>query len=178
MPRVYYRKPDIEKYCVHCGQRMARKRYRGTLESNLSFRRRKFCGFRCMGDYKLGSGKRPDKSRSKEARRHLGTWCVLCISGRPLQIHHWDENHANNEPSNVGTLCIRCHARWHWRNGKQKRISPPCEVCGEPSRKAKMCELHFMRRKKYGDPLLTKIRQKGPGYVYDLIRVTPRYRLR
>tara|TARA_Y100000034_G_C6726359_1_gene321526 strand:- start:47 stop:232 length:186 start_codon:yes stop_codon:yes gene_type:complete len=47
----------------------------------------------------------------------------------------------------------------HW--GEPDRLfnvrqSPPCIICGEISRKRKMCQKHYQRWRKHGDPQLVK----------------------
>ena len=37
------------------------------------------------------------------------TCCVCREPGKPVQIHHIDENHANNDPDNLAVLCLGCH---------------------------------------------------------------------
>jgi len=37
------------------------------------------------------------------------TCCVCRIRGRPVQLHHIDENNLNNDPSNIAVLCFDCH---------------------------------------------------------------------
>lgn len=60
---------------------------------------------------------------SKQARKHLKGRCEYCQTDENLVAHHIDEDHWNNEASNIQTLCETCHRRWHTicrRNG----ISP------------------------------------------------------
>lgn len=37
------------------------------------------------------------------------TCCVCNIPGKPLQLHHIDENPSNNTHNNIAVLCIDCH---------------------------------------------------------------------
>lgn len=37
------------------------------------------------------------------------TCCVCRQPGKPVQIHHIDENHANNDRENLAVLCFECH---------------------------------------------------------------------
>ena len=37
------------------------------------------------------------------------TCCVCREPGKPLQIHHIDEDHSNNHPDNFAVLCLECH---------------------------------------------------------------------
>jgi hypothetical protein len=52
--------------------------------------------------------------------RHLrfrGPRCTRCgfdpLVPDQLCVHHADENHSNNAPSNLVTLCLNCHALTH-----------------------------------------------------------------
>ena len=164
------RKQDPEKYCQNCGERMQRKRYKGVLEDMGAFRRRKFCNRKCMGD----AQQKDNPTRSalmKRAEKYRGNQCGECRSKENLQTHHMDGDLNNNNPSNLKTLCASCHAKWHWQNGKEMpRRQSSCKVCGKPARKLDMCQKHYQRFRKYGDPLLTK-KQCGSRFV--LVREVP-----
>jgi len=44
--------------------------------------------------------------------------CCKCRDpGKPLQIHHIDENPANNEPPNLAVLCLDCHHETQLQGG-------------------------------------------------------------
>lgn len=48
----------------------------------------------------------------KHYRQHKGPTCEACgFEGHACQldVHHKDGNHANDEPSNLQTLCANCH---------------------------------------------------------------------
>lgn len=60
--------------------------------------------------------------RNKELARprhrlHLGTECVACgfkaIHAAQLDAHHINENHDDNRPQNIVTLCANCHRLLH-----------------------------------------------------------------
>jgi hypothetical protein len=38
-----------------------------------------------------------------------GGKCCMCGSKKKLTIHHRDENESNNDPTNLMTLCFKCH---------------------------------------------------------------------
>ena len=160
-------KRRLTKKCAHCGERMERKRYNGRLEDYSAYRRRKYCSKACSGmaNRKANPGK---SALHKRAQAFKAQSCEECNSTMNLHVHHLDNNPANNTRSNTMTLCGSCHLRWHWKHGKTQPASPPCKICGRPSRKLAMCQLHYQRLKKYGDPLLTKIRR---GQSYELVRV-------
>jgi len=45
------------------------------------------------------------------------TCCVCHVKGRRIQIHHIDDNPANNEPNNLAVLCLECHNETQIRGG-------------------------------------------------------------
>ena len=150
------RKENPIKHCIECGEPMERKRYNGTLESNHAFNRRKYCNLQCAGKNRMH--KNPSIHAIRKRYAHLlGDVCETCGATEGLDLHHIDNNPANNKPSNRMTLCDSCHTKWHWENGKKpyKRQSA-CTVCGEPARKLDMCQKHYQRFRKYGSPYLTK----------------------
>lgn len=51
------------------------------------------------------------------------TCCVCHLSGKHYQVHHIDENPANNEYDNLAVLCLECHAQTQVKGGFGKRLS-------------------------------------------------------
>ena len=51
------------------------------------------------------------------------TCCVCRVRGRPIQIHHIDEDPANNETSNIVVLCLDCHDDTQLRGGFGRRLN-------------------------------------------------------
>lgn len=41
--------------------------------------------------------------------------CVVCKEENIVEVHHYDENHENNDPSNLVPLCPTHHQYWHSR---------------------------------------------------------------
>jgi hypothetical protein len=41
--------------------------------------------------------------------------CVVCGEDKIVEVHHFDENHQNNDPSNLVPLCPTHHQYWHSR---------------------------------------------------------------
>lgn len=39
--------------------------------------------------------------------------CVVCGESRIVAVHHYDENHNNNDPKNLIPLCPTCHSCYH-----------------------------------------------------------------
>jgi hypothetical protein len=146
-------KSDPVKFCKACGTLLFRKRFNGRLEDLMTFKRRSHCSRSC-GNSRPEIGK---AALHKIARQYLKATCEECGTMENLHAHHKDKNISNNDPSNVQTLCASCHLRLHWRSGKtaSKRQSV-CKICGNPARKLDMCQKHYQRFRKYGDPCLTK----------------------
>lgn len=155
------RKPDPIKYCKHCGLLMARKRYRNSSECLLAFSRRVYCDKVCMAKAMIQEDVKRDTYHWR-ARKFRKCMCQDCgkmaieTSDGELDVHHLDGNWTNNASENLATLCGSCHLKRHWHEGKLARKRQPCKVCGDPARRSQMCQKHYQRFKKYGDPLLRK----------------------
>jgi hypothetical protein len=50
------------------------------------------------------------------------TCCVCRIKGKPVQIHHIDENPANNTLPNLAVLCFDCHTETQIRGGFHRKL--------------------------------------------------------
>lgn len=51
------------------------------------------------------------------------TCCVCGDPGKPIQIHHIDENPSNNAPDNLSVLCLICHNDTQVRDGFGKQLT-------------------------------------------------------
>lgn len=168
------KKMDPRKICPACGMQMFRKQMNRRLEDRSVFIKRIYCNRKCMV-----AGMTQDKptlsALRKRAEKLRGRVCEECGTQNKLHIHHLDMKPANNEAKNLMTLCASCHASWHWNKGKHRELiskgARPCSVCGKewPKLKLGMCQKHYQRFKKYGDPLLTK---KNNGGRFVLQRET------
>jgi hypothetical protein len=49
--------------------------------------------------------------------------CVCRIKGKPIQIHHIDDNPANNEIKNLAVLCLECHDETQIRGGFGRKLN-------------------------------------------------------
>lgn len=158
------RKKELIKYCGECGDLLERKRYNGTLESNHSFNRRKYCNLQCAG--RGNAHKNPSLHAIRKRYAHLmGVECEACRATENLDLHHIDNNPANNEIPNRMTLCDSCHTKWHWENGKKPhKKRSVCLVCGEVGKGLSLCLKHYQRQRKYGSPYLTK-KKHGSHFV-------------
>lgn len=111
------RKQEPLKVCAHCGKPLERKRYGGRLEDLGVFQRRKYCDPVCMGRARLQDNVSLAALRKRAVKFRKGQ-CEQCGVIENVQVHHLDSNPANNEPSNLMTLCGPCHTKWHWEHGK------------------------------------------------------------
>ncbi|MBI6780070.1 HNH endonuclease signature motif containing protein [Pseudomonas syringae] len=50
------------------------------------------------------------------------TCCVCRTKGKPVQIHHIDEDPSNNLASNLSTLCFDCHRETQIRGGFDRKL--------------------------------------------------------
>jgi len=159
-------KPTPKKHCAYCGHQLHRKRFNGRLEDLSVFNRRRYCDSTCMG---MGRRKQ-DATIGAYRKRAIvlrKATCERCGATEHLHCHHIDGNPTNNNPSNVQTLCASCHTQLHWENGKSiPRKHYNCVICGKPHVKLHrgMCEKHYQRWKKYGNPYLTK-QKRGSHFV-------------
>lgn len=166
-PRI----PDPEKNCLHCSALLVRKRYGEQLEDMGRFRQRKFCDLRCMGLHKTKPPTVKHRIYCQASKAiPLKANCERCGGTARLGRHHLNQNPTDNRPENVQTLCASCHTKWHWEHGKPKRSKARCSVCGRPAARRGLCQKHWFRFAKYGDPLLTKY---GNKYGSKLVRVSP-----
>ena len=51
------------------------------------------------------------------------TCCVCNVRGKPVQIHHVDENPSRNAPENLAVLCLECHDDTQRRGGFGRRLN-------------------------------------------------------
>ena len=52
---------------------------------------------------------------------HKKDYCEICNNkNSKLEIHHIDNDHGNNEITNLQTLCISCHKKEHYKMGRNK----------------------------------------------------------
>ena len=51
----------------------------------------------------------PKDIADKVMFNHNNTCCVCRIPNKETQIHHIDENPANNDIDNLAVLCLECH---------------------------------------------------------------------
>ena len=150
-------KETVEKYCQYCGKKLERKRYPYKLEDFGAFLRRKYCNLDCMRKAFITS----QKTNQKYAPAHLTARgqvylkeqrmkvCEICGSTKNIDVHHKDGNYQNNSSENLMIVCRSCHMMLH-------RPKSTCVICGEPVKGHGYCNKHYIRWKKYGNPLMVR----------------------
>ncbi|OHD24265.1 MAG: hypothetical protein A2Y38_20070 [Spirochaetes bacterium GWB1_59_5] len=164
--RDYPVKPTPEKYCAACGAKLERKRFNNRLEDMSVFLRRQYCSRECSWT----ASRKESVTLSgllKRATQLKDSACEVCQAQTHLGVHHKDRNPANNSSENLLTLCASCHTKLHWSEGKRPwKELEPCQICGAVGKlKHGMCQKHYQRWKKFGDPFLTK-RLGGTGSIH------------
>lgn len=150
-------KETPEKYCAFCGKKMERSRYPSGLEDLGAFKRRKYCSMDCMkrGHVKKGKNEQlysPAHHSARKVAYMIDTKkyvCEICGATENIDVHHKDGNYQNNSSDNLVTLCRSCHMKIH----RKKAV---CVLCGKPVKGHGYCNMHYIRFKKYGDPLFCR----------------------
>ena len=152
------RKETPLKHCVHCGKQLERKRWKhGVLESLLHYGRRKYCDRICMAKAFDAREDRTD-TLPCSARWHSRKLvppgsCEVCGALDARDVHHMDGDVHNNVVENLMRICRSCHNSKH-------RKRKPCRICGKPQKGLLLCNKHYLRFKKYGNPLYTKYKME------------------
>lgn len=145
--------PHEMRFCAYCGKPMERKRLsNGQLMSWLHYNKQKYCNKECM---RAAFKEMPKVGTSwmtvhYHARNLLPNGCCeICGSNRNVDVHHKDGNPQNNNQNNLQRLCRSCHMKAH-------RTQRVCSICGEKAKGLGYCNKHYIRFKKYGDPMMGK----------------------
>ena len=141
-----------ERRCEYCGAPLV---HHGK-EMPIQFSRRRFCNRQCQGHaQRVSDAVAADRTLSTHARRLLLPFCERCGTSLGLEIHHVNGNRRQNESANVRTLCHPCHMRVHFEMSGR---APVCSVegCGESVQGWGFCNKHYLRAKRYGDPLYVR----------------------
>lgn len=139
------------KTCPQCGIPFGRRveRSNGKLEAIVSWRERTCCSKRCAGEFRRG---KPVKDQPGNSALHYRatklipkTACQLCGAPDAHDVHHIDQNPANNALDNLLRLCHPCHFKQHAAGRK-------CAVCDKPHEGNGYCNTHNRNFRLYGSP--------------------------
>lgn len=164
------------RYCHYCGKLLERKRFMsGRLEDLTRFKNRKYCDRTCMAHAMEKAVCDCVPHSRKKAHRLMESSCAICGATEKLHVHHLNGNPTDNSLFNLMTLCASCHRKVHSPNfsgvsGQRK----PCKFCGKPAVKIGLCYTHLERLRRFGHPLVRKIKI-GYDWQYRL-EVGGRYR--
>lgn len=98
---------EITKTCPCCGKEFTKFRRDESVT----------CSHSCSNNFFAEKRMRPDYTLSYRTIcfRYHKKACVVCGEDKIVEVHHYDENHSNNEPSNLVPLCPNHHRYWHSR---------------------------------------------------------------
>jgi hypothetical protein len=149
-------KPTPRKFCIYCGKLLIRQRERdGDLESLLHFGRRKYCDRVCFAkalDAKPSASTGWTMTHYHARKLVPPGKCEICKVRKGGDVHHRDGDHTNNDRGNLQRVCRGCHTRLH-------RVRSVCSICGQPAKGHGYCNKHYIRWKKFGDPLMLRGRR-------------------
>ena len=147
-------KPTPVKYCEYCGEKIERRQYTRKKEDLTVFAKRKYCSRECMrkayikkdGSSQLYSPAHHSSRKIAYLINQKERVCEICGSAQNIDVHHKDGDFHNNTSDNLLVVCRSCHMKLH-------RPKASCRICGDPVKGHGLCEKHYQRFKKYGDPL-------------------------
>jgi hypothetical protein len=110
---------NIKSHSDNCYLNPTNKRLCEVCDSPIkNFRTSQTCSYACSNT-KFRSG--PDNPNWKDDKYTTTCFhyhekkCVICAEQLIVEVHHLDENHENNVPSNLIPLCPTHHQYWHSR---------------------------------------------------------------
>ena len=149
--------PHETRYCSYCGKPMERKRYsNGELQSWTEYNNQKYCNKECMKAafrQKQKTGKSWSMLHRYARQNKPSGSCKICGSTKNVDVHHIDGNPQNNSPQNLQRLCRSCHTKAH-------KQAQRCSICGAKAKGLGYCNRHYIRFKKYGNPLWVNGREE------------------
>ena len=103
-------KSKIEKVCPVCNKNF--KGNRSQIKNKIT------CSYACSNKhFRTGENNgnwNPDSYRSTCFLHHKKE-CIICGESKIVTVHHYDENHSNNDPANLIPLCPTHHQYMHSR---------------------------------------------------------------
>jgi hypothetical protein len=98
----------IKKNCPVCGNEF---------ETQIGNKREKTtCSYKCSNTFFRSGKQNPnwkDDSYRSTCFEHHTKECVICGESKIVAVHHYDENHYNNDPKNLIPLCPTHHQYVH-----------------------------------------------------------------
>ena len=114
---------QIEKECPICGKTFTTGKGQPKEKQTCSYScsNKYFRSGQDNGRYIDGWNGQPEYR--KIALEQHGHKCMVCSFSKIVCVHHLDENHNNNEPSNLVVLCPNCHTMIHTKKYKQEILN-------------------------------------------------------
>ncbi len=135
-----------ERFCETCNDPIVLRRFPSGLEDKASFKKRRFCGRKCYGLWRQSLpsvAKTKTGHRSHASKKIPHGLCEECEEKDGRDVHHIDENTANNSLDNLRRLCRSCHLKKHRHKSK-------CVCCDSMARARRLCNLHYVRMEQHG----------------------------
>lgn len=132
---IYIAKKASEKKhnCIHCGELFAKanlKKHENSCVSNPKNKKEcpvcstlfsgnaKTCSYSCSNKY-FRTGEKNGNWKGTRYRTIVKEFhemkCIICGEDKIISVHHYDENHTNNNPNNLIPLCPTHHQYVHSR---------------------------------------------------------------
>jgi len=97
-----------QKVCEECGQTFTWQGRRKTKQ----FDKAKFCSRSCSNNRQAWWNNNAVHYKTIALQNHAHS-CAICGFDKIVAIHHIDETHSNNDPSNLIPLCPNHHEMYH-----------------------------------------------------------------
>lgn len=111
--RLYGPLKTHKKICIKCSKEYEIE----TRENTKQFRDSKFCSRSCANN-RQEWWRENATQYSTICFHHWDYKCIVCGFDKIVEVHHYDHNHDNNDPSNLVPLCPNHHQMMHskWRS--------------------------------------------------------------
>lgn len=103
-----FNNPKNIKFCVQCGKQLSQKQLQYKNET---------CSCSCSNTYYKELRNKPEKYRNSRTIcfHNYEKRCVICGEENIVAVHHYDEDHNNNNVDNLIPLCPTHHCYVHSR---------------------------------------------------------------